>query len=523
MTTTTHAHSPGAAAPASGAADNRPSAVANPSSAANPAAGVASLSSAAAGVPDAAGEERALLAHLLRRAGFGATPAELDAAIRRGYDATVAWLLHPERQPAADEDIIERYYIDWKESRNIEGALTETVYRMNVNAGSRPLPEKIALFWHGVFATGLAKVLHEKTMLNQIDLFRQYGLGSFQTLLMQVARDPAMIFWLDNNFNHKGAINENWGRELLELFAMGVGMDGKANYTEDDVQEAARAFTGWTIDDDNVASIPYGKTPWRFRYDAADHDDGEKAFLGEAGNFNGDDIIAIICRQRATARFVSRHLYNFFVADDVPVPAWQDTPPADPDAIARLEAEYFRSGYDIGAMLRLMFTADFFKAPGARFARVKSPAEVVVGTLHLVGAFKFPQTGIMEAALECRYMNQDLLNPPSVEGWHTGKEWIDSGSMVERINFVADELGNGARPGVGDMVRRLTGDGGAGRSGAELVDGCLELLGCYALREDNRAALIGQAEGLLAGGAPADAVALNVLRMIGATREYQFA
>ena len=405
------------------------------------------------------------MAHLLRRAGFGATPAELDAAVRRGYDATVAWLLHPERQPAADEDIIERYYIDWKESRNIEGALTETVYRMNVNAGRRPLPEKIALFWHGVFATGLAKVLHEKTMLNQIDLFRQYGLGSFQTLLMQVARDPAMIFWLDNNFNHKGAINENWGRELLELFAMGVGMDGKANYTEDDVQEAARAFTGWTIDDDNVASIPYGKTPWRFRYDAADHDDGVKAFLGETGNFNGDDIIAIICRQRATARFVSRHLYNFFVADDVPVPAWQDTPPADPDAIARLEAEYFRSGYDIGAMLRLMFTADFFKAPGARFARVKSPAEVVVGTLHLVGAFKFPQTGIMDVALECRYMNQDLLNPPSVEGWHTGKEWIDSGSMVERINFVADELGNGARPGVGDMVRRLTGDGGAGRSG----------------------------------------------------------
>ena len=153
---------------------------------------------------------------------------------------------------------------------------------------------------------------------------------------------------------------------------------------------------------------------------------------------------------------------------------------------------------------------------------MKSPAEVVVGTLHLVGAFKFPQTGVMEAALECRYMNQDLLNPPSVEGWHTGKEWIDSGSMVERINFVADELGNGARPGVGDMVGRLTG-GGAGRSAEGLVDGCLELLGYYALRADNRAALIGQAEELLAGGAPADAVALNVLRMIGATREYQFA
>jgi len=223
--------------------------------------------------------DRALIAHLLRRAGFGATPRELDKYCSWGYDGTVDWLLHPEAQPGLDEDIIERYYIDWKESRNIEGALTETVYRMNGNAATRPLQEKVALFWHGVFATGLAKVLHEKTMLNQIDLFRDHGLGSFQTLLERLARDPAMIFWLDNNFNHKDAINENWGRELLELFSMGVGMDGHENYTEDDVQEAARAFTGWTIDDDNVASIPYGKTPWLFRYDAEDHDDGEKTFL----------------------------------------------------------------------------------------------------------------------------------------------------------------------------------------------------------------------------------------------------
>ena len=479
----------------------------------------------------AAGSERAVLAHLLRRAGFGATPAELDAHCARGYAATVEWLLHPEAQPGLDEDIIERYYIDWKESRNIEGALTETVYRMNGNAAARPLQEKIALFWHGVFATGLAKVLHEKTMLNQIDLFRQYGLGSFRTLLMQLARDPAMIFWLDNNFNHKDAINENWGRELLELFAMGVGMDGAPNYSEDDVQEAARAFTGWTIDDDNVASIPYGKTPWRFRYDPADHDDGVKTFLGETGNFNGDDIIEIICRQPATARFISRHLYNFFVADEVQVPAWQNTPPADPDAIALLESEYFCSGYDIRAMLRTLFTADFFRSDNARFARVKSPAEVVVGTLHLVGDYKFPRTGVMDAALECRYMNQDLLNPPSVEGWHTGKEWIDSGSMVERINFVADALGNPAHPGVRDLVdgvlartaADMAGSSDADGDAANIVDACLELLGGVILRPDNRAALIAQAATMLDAGAATEPVILNALRMIGAAREYQFA
>ena len=468
------------------------------------------------------GSQRALLAHLLRRAGFGATPAELDKYCAWGYDATVEWLLHPEAQPGLDEDIIERYYIDWKESRNIEGALTETVYRMNGNAATRPLQEKVALFWHGVFATGLAKVLHEKTMLNQIDLLRRHGLGSFQTLLERLARDPAMIFWLDNNFNHKDAINENWGRELLELFSMGVGMDGRENYTEDDVQEAARAFTGWTIDDDNVASIPYGKTPWLFRYDPDDHDGGVKTFQGETGNFNGDDIIEIICRQPSTARFISRHMYNFFVADDVQVPAWQNTPPADPDAIALLEAEYFRSGYDIRAMLRVMFTSEFFKSEQARFARVKSPAEVVVGTLHLVGDLKFPRVGVMDTALECRYMNQDLLNPPSVEGWHTGKEWIDSGSMVERINFVADELGNPAHPGVRNIMDALLSRPTAPDASA-IVDGCLELLGCVVLRDDNHAALVSQAADMLENGADTESVILNALRMVGSTREYQFA
>ena len=464
--------------------------------------------------------QRSLIAHLLRRGGFGCTPAELDRYCSWGYEATADWLLHPDRQPGLDEDIIERYYIDWKESRNIEGALTETVYRMNGNAGVKPLQEKIALFWHGVFATGLAKVLHEKTMLNQLDMMREYGLGSFQELLRQLARDPAMIFWLDNNFNHRETINENWGRELLELFSMGVGMDDHENYTEKDVQEAARAFTGWTIDDDNVASIPYGKTPWLFRYDPDDHDDGVKTFQGETGNFDGDDIIDIICRQPATARFVSRHMYNFFVADDVQVPAWQNTPPADPEAIAMLEAEYFRSGYNIRSMLRVLFASDFFKAEDARFARVKSPAEVVVGTLHLVGDFKFPRVGFMATALECRYMNQDLLNPPSVEGWHTGREWIDSGSMVERINFVADYLGDPSHAGVRaivDGVLALEPDA------AGIVDGCLQLLGGIVLREENREALVAQADQALANGADLEAVTLNALRMIGSTREYQFA
>jgi uncharacterized protein (DUF1800 family) len=476
-----------------------------------------------------ANADQALIAHLLRRAGFGATFQELEHYCQMGYEATVEYLLHPELQPTIEEDLLERYYIDWKESRNIEGALTETVYRMNANASSRPLQEKIVLFWHGIFATGLAKVLHEKTMLNQIDAFRTYGLGSFRDLLVQVARDPAMIFWLDNNYNHREAINENWGRELLELFSMGVGMDDQPNYTEDDVKEVARAFTGWTIDDDNVASIPFGKLPWRFRYDAIDHDEGEKTILGQTGRFNGEDAIDIICQQPATARFITRHLYNFFVADDVQVPAWQNTPPQDPEALKVLEEEYFRSHYNIRSMLRVLFNSHFFKSEKVRFARVKSPAEVVVGTLHLIGDFKFPKNGIFDTALECRYMNQDLLNPPSVEGWHTGKEWIDSGSMVERINFVADQVGNIDQPGIKAIVEKLL-DSGPVLQPEAIVDGCLELLGQVRLESENRQNLIQQIRQReeVRTENPEDRLdaqktILRTLRMIGSTREYQFA
>ena len=470
--------------------------------------------------------DKALVAHLLRRAGFGATPEEIGRYADMGYEAAVEELLHPERQADIEEDLLERYYIDWKESRNIEGAMAETVYRMNARAGLRPLQEKVALFWHHVFATGLAKVLHEKTMLNQIDLFRVHGMGSFRDLLVRVAKDPAMIFWLDNNVNHKGSINENWGRELLELFTMGIGMDGELNYTENDVQEVARAFTGWTIDDDNVTSIPFGKMPWLFRYDPADHDDGIKTVFGQSGNFNGEDVIDIVVRQPSTARFISRHIYNFFVADEAQVPSWKDTPPRDPDAIKMLEDEFIASDSNIGSILRVLFNSDFFKSAG--FQKVKSPAEVVVGTLHLIGDYKSPKMGIFDTALECRYMSQDLLNPPSVEGWHTGKEWIDSGSLVERINFVADEISNVDRPGVRSLVDALLARGPR-ISPEELVDYCLESLGFVELNEETRLHIISSVakSGEIRTDNPEDAmfaeqVLLRTLKMIVSTREYQF-
>ncbi|MGH8056887.1 MAG: DUF1800 family protein, partial [Candidatus Entotheonellia bacterium] len=200
----------------------------------------------------------ALMAHLMRRAGFGASRAELEARVAKGYEATVEELLHPESQPTLDEDILYRYF------PNLEGPLapvqaqTNWVYRM-INT-PRPLEEKMALFWHQLFATGNSKVDNPPELLQQIAMFRRHGLGSFRNLLVELAKSPAMLFWLDNNGNHNGAINENWGRELLELFSMGVG-----NYSEDDIKEASRAFTGWTIAP-KIPRLPLGRFYWSFAY-----------------------------------------------------------------------------------------------------------------------------------------------------------------------------------------------------------------------------------------------------------------
>ena len=467
--------------------------------------------------------DKPLLAHLLRRAGFGATFQELDRYSQLRYEAVVNQLLHPELQPAIEEDVLERYYIDWKESRNIEGALTESVYRMNAYAGGRPLQEKIALFWHGVFATGLAKVLHEKTMLNQIDLFREQGLGNFRELLVGLAKDPAMIFWLDNNFNHKDAPNENWGRELLELFSLGVGMDGQENFTEGDVQSAARAFTGWTIDDDNVTSFPFGKLPWRFRYLPDDHDEEEKTFLGHTGNFNGEDIIAIIVKQESTARFLATRLFQFFAADEVSK--------AGENAVEAMVATYFLSGYKISDMLQTLFLSDYFKSEEARFARVKGPVEMVVGAIRMAGNYQNPSLGIEKVSDNMFFMGQGLLRPPTVEGWHEGVEWIDSGALVERVNFVAKVLSDVKSPGVRSIIDWLEAGADDGvLNPSDLADGCLDLLGPIQVSDETRSVLVDYAARHgdldLNGHQPGDQAEQrvgNMLRLVAATREYQLA
>ena len=257
------------------------------------------------------------MAHLLRRAGFGPTRQEIERATAQGYEATVEELLHPETQPDLEiEDLIRRYHVDQNSLMLLESSQSYWMYRI-INT-RRPLEEKMALFWHGLFATAYGKLNHAKAVVNQTHTFRRFGLGKFDDILLELSRDPAMIFWLDNKDNHKDAPNENYGRELLELFSMGIG-----NYTEDDVKMAARAFTGWTIANPDYMSIrasrdsfwPYGRIDWQFSYRADDHDDGEKTFLGQTGAFGGQDVIAIIVRQPATASYIAGKLYNFFVAD----------------------------------------------------------------------------------------------------------------------------------------------------------------------------------------------------------------
>ena len=426
-----------------------------------------------------ADQDIALMAHLMRRAGFGAPREELEARAAKGYAATVDELLHPEEQEAVDRlDLVRYQPWAWKPATAYGMGATEWIYFM-LNT-RRPLEEKMVLFWHQVFATGVAKVDHYDEVIDMITMFRARGMGDYRELLVELAKNPAMIYWLDNCENHAGAVNENWGRELLELFSMGVG-----NYNEEDVYQCSRAFTGWTIES-KLPKSPFGRFDWFFEYRDHDHDDEEKTFLGQTGRFNGEDVIDIICRQPATARFIARHLYNFFVADEAQAPAWSVTPAKDPEAIDLLAQTFTESNYDMRSVLRVLFNSEFFK--NARFARLKSPAEVVIGTLRLVGGAGFPAPGFGELSRVPGHMGQELLNPPSVEGWHTGTEWINSASLMRRVNFAADLVKDLERPGIQDIIDRLRAQGAL--SGEECVDSCLDLIGPLEVTPESRQELV---------------------------------
>ena len=409
-----------------------------------------------------------------------------------------------------------RYFPDQGTNHDLNGFGSYALYRLVCS--QQPLQEKMSFFWNNIFATGYAKVNNGKVLGDQIRMFRRHGMGTLDNLLLELSRDPAMIIWLDNIHNHKGAINENYGRELLELFSMGVG-----NYSEDDIKEAARAFTGWTIGNteymvlrsDRDSDMPYGRIAWHFEFKEEDHDYGEKTFLGKTGAFDGSDIVKIICQEDATAGYIARHMYNFFVRDEVPIPSWNDTAPIDAGAIEILKKAYFESNHSIKEMLRVLFNSDFFKDETNWYKRMKSPAELVAGVLRLSGQLDRPRRDIIDHTMKMTFMGQHLTNPPSVEGWHEGEEWIETGALVERVNFAAEQLGNLEMPGVLSMVDQILFEA---KSGENIPELCLKQMGSLDVKESIMSML---QETVEKSSTVERETVEDLLRVIAASPEYQ--
>ncbi len=446
----------------------------------------------------------ALVGHLMRRAGFSLPAHELEHLAEKSYEALVDDLVDYDKFDPVETHLLERYHSEFADGEGWTPLLI--MYRM-INS-KRPLQEKMALMWHGVFATGTAKVTNGPMMLRHYEMLREFAVDNFGNILKRLSRDPAMLFWLDQQTNHATAVNENWGRELLELFSMGVG-----NYTEEDVRDCARAYTGWTIDQ-VIPRYPFGQQGGSFVYREDDHDNGQKSFLGHTGDFNGDDIVDIIVDHPVTAQFVGREIHSFFVSDQ-PVQS-------EIDAIAEA---YTASGGEIREVMRDLFNSDFFKE--ARFTRVRNPAEYIVGTVNLTGQHRDPyEYGLHELPQKSTLMGQQLLNPPTVEGWHTGKEWIDSALLMERVNFAVERIGNPDAPGVEKMMRRVA----AGRDciePTEMLDAALYELGALELEPMNRVALleeIGINDPIPCDGANSEqyeSAILEMFELITASREYQ--
>lgn len=343
-------------------------------------------------------------AHLLRRAGFGPRPADVAAAVKKGMTKTVAGLF----KPWAKSDKLSK-------KPKVESLEDLQVWWMRRMLSTKsPLIEKMSLFWHNHFATAASKVERLPLMHLQNRTLRKHAVGKFSTLCLEMARDPAMVIWLDNISNIASDPNENFARELMELFTTGV-LDqlGQPNYTEQDVQESARAFTGWTLDD-----------KYKFVFDADNHDFGPKTFRGQTANFDGTDIVALLVVDPATARRLAWKLWSYF--------AYETT--LDDPVLDSIAAEYLASGTSIAATLKAVFAKDEFYATTAKRARVKSPAELVVGALRQLGAkISNSDTGVYEASNAMTSLGQPIFEPPTVFGWKEGLHWISTNGMLERL------------------------------------------------------------------------------------------
>ncbi|MCG3150540.1 MAG: hypothetical protein PCFJNLEI_04026 [Verrucomicrobiae bacterium] len=364
-----------------------------------------------------------LAAHLLNRTGFGPLPAEIDQAVKDGVETTVTRLVSPENEGTdfplpntpeiPDQPRREFSGLSAEERRKkmeeLQRANRESVddirkwWISRMRRSRWPLREKMVLFWHGHFTSSVQEVKAARLMFNQNAFFRKNCFADFRTLLVGISQDPAMLRYLDNNTNRKEHPNENYARELLELFTMGIG-----NYSEEDVKDAARAFTGWTFEGED------------FVFREGHHDFGRKTFLGETGRFDGEDIIDIILLQPCTAIFMANKLLKYFVTDHPPT-----------EMVEAVAAQLRKTGYKFKPVLQTLFQSQYFYSTEVYRTQIKSPAQLVVGSARLL------DIAIDERALaiSMRGLGQDLLAPPNVNGWEAGESWINTTTLLLRYNF----------------------------------------------------------------------------------------
>lgn len=370
--------------------------------------------------------------HLLNRAGFGGGTTEIKNLTAMGMNNAVSWFINYEKIPdntplpdcsTPDVDLMAkrnaiRNAVDLEtkkelqrmenlESRRSLGDLRYWWLR-RMALGPRPLQEKMTLFWHGHFATSFEKVRRPFLLWQQNDTLRQNATGKFGELLQAVAKDPAMLLYLDGARSNKNHPNENFAREVMELFTLGEG-----HYTEKDIQESARAYTGWSLAKDQV----------HYEFHSNAHDKNPKTFLGQTGNFSGEDALDIICAQPQCAKFICGKLWRFFAQDEPPQPV-----------IDALADNFIKSGLDLKSLLGQMFRSTEFYAPEVIGSQIKSPVQWLVGSSNSLET-SLPTQAMSLVMLSS--MGQDLFAPPNVKGWDGGIGWITTNSLLDRYNFAA--------------------------------------------------------------------------------------
>ncbi|WP_406699204.1 DUF1800 domain-containing protein [Singulisphaera sp. Ch08] len=367
------------------------------------------------------------VAHLHRRAGFGATRAELLRDVEAGSEASVNRFFQASPLPPGENEAIAALRQTAQTSANLD--LLKVCWLNRILQGTDPLREKLTLFWHGHFATSHKKVESVSLMDRQNETLRTHALGGFAAFLEAMADDPAMLVWLDGGTSKKNKPNENFAREFLELFTLGAG-----HYSERDVREAARAFTGWVRQDSRGG---FQETPVFVR-EPAQIDDGPKTFLGLNGRWGPSDIVRITLERPEASLFLARKLYRFLVSEfDVP----------GPDLIEPLAEVVKRNQFDIGPIVGIILRSRHFYSRASYRQRIKSPVEFSAG---LIRTLEVPRAAINPLALSaaCDAQGQELFAPPNVEGWVGGSTWINSGTLLERTNWAADVVWGRAEYGL---------------------------------------------------------------------------